>query len=847
MCVGLRIVGAGLLVASGLAWCAAADCPPPRPALAPLWSAERLSARVCCVAFSAGGKFLAAGTSDGARRIWEVKGFQQIAAFPPRPQAEKGSGPDPGAAVTSLAFVNPETLAAAESSAAIGLWEFARAKEARATTGSRRVFCIAVGRNGRLVALTAGQRTLELLELEAGAKVGAAITLDGPGGGVQCAAYSPAGKLIAADSDDRVWIGEATPGKALPGFPLGLGVVSVACSSDGKSFAAGHVGGPITLWSGDSQRPRRILVGHAGSVTAMAFSPNGKTLASASADGTIQLWEVATGREFSRVAAGYRRIACLAFSDDGLLLASGGEDRRVRLWNVGGMQPPGMVSAQADSAPPRPPQPQPGETAAVAEIKRLGGRFLAAGGRCSWAPEGTRLVLEDAGGLKILDLKRAVDAPLVKQGRNPAWSPGEGREIAYVVGRGAVAEVWLIRPAGGPARRLAPGNWPAWSADGRCVFFYSPSDSKLRSMCTDAKDGCAADLFRVACSGCATMSADGARAAYCSGSQVVVADPKSGSPLRTWPVFAAESKCWLGWSPGGKQLGIGIAGTGLSAGLWLLDVDTGRALHVVGGPATAPAWSADKTRLAFELCLPSGPEIWMIEGHRLGGLRATAPAMPQCSVPEAAAQLLGVLHEPRGRLLLVDLGRCANRKLADATGFIAGNDLKELPQGEQVFAGVRFRIAEEAVQLGSNRLPGFVRSVRGIPLRARAVRLYLLHAVQWGGPAFGVLDGTTVAQLRVHYADGIAATLPIVYGEDVRDWWCNDQGKPTTRAQVAWAGHNAATRERKIYLRLYLSVWENPHPEREIAAIDYNSLATPAAPFCVAITAESPVPAITGK
>jgi WD40 repeat protein len=846
MWVRLRLVEAGLLVAAGLIRSAAADGPPsPKPALAPLRSVQGLSAPVCCAAFSAGGKFLAAGTSDGAQRVWDVAGFEEIATLPPRPQAGKVPGPGWGGGVTCLAFANPGTLAAAESSATIGLWEFATAKEVRKATGKRRVFCIAVARNGRLVALTAGERGLELLELGAGAEAGAGIALDGPGCGVQCAAYSPAGKVIAADADDRVWIGEATPGRALIGFPLGLGVVSVACSPDGKSLAAGHVGGPITLWNGDSPRPRRILAGHAASVAALAFSPDGKTLASAAADGTIQLWDIATGCGFSCVAAHCRRIECLAFSDDGRLLASGGEDRRVRLWSVRRMEPLDAATAQAGGDPPRPPQPQPGETTAVAGIKRLGGRWLAAGSKCSWAPDGTRLVFEDAGGLTIFDLHRAVAAPLVKPGRNPAWSPGEGRQIAYVVGEGTAAEIRLIKPAGSLARKLTSGNCPAWSADGRSLFFYSPSDAKLRSIRVDAKDGRAADLFPAACSDCATMRADAARVAYCSGSQIIVADPKSGAPLHTWPVFGAESKCQLQWSPDGKQLGIGVAGGDCAAGLWLLDVERGRALHVVAGPATAPAWSADAARLAFDLRLPNASEIWTIESHRLGGLRPLAPATPRCSVPEAAAQLLGVLHEPQGELHFVDLQRYANRKLSEAAGRVAGNDLGELPRGEQVFAGVRFHIAEGAVQLGSSRLPDFVQSATGIPLHARAVRLYLLHAVQWGGSSFGISDGTTVGEFRVHYADGSACTLPIVYGEDVRDWWCNDRGKPVTRAQVAWAGRNAANRQGEIYLRLYLSVWENPHPEREIAAIDYSSRATPAAPFCVAITAEAPALAVT--
>ena len=61
-----------------------------------------------------------------------------------------------------------------------------------------------------------------------------------------------------------------------------------------------------------------------------------------------------------------------------------------------------------------------------------------------------------------------------------------------------------------------------------------------------------------------------------------------------------------------------------------------------------------------------------------------------------------------------------------------------------------------------------------------------------------------------------------------------------------WVGRNAATKEAKIYLRLYLSVWENPHPEKTVASLDYVSAMTDAAPFCAAITVEMPLPAQAG-
>ena len=108
---------------------------------------------------------------------------------------------------------------------------------------------------------------------------------------------------------------------------------------------------------------------------------------------------------------------------------------------------------------------------------------------------------------------------------------------------------------------------------------------------------------------------------------------------------------------------------------------------------------------------------------------------------------------------------------------------------------------------------------------------------------FQVPDGMTIARYQVHYADGSDATIPVVSGEDVRDWWSHSREKLVTRGQVAWLGRNAATQQSNLYLRLFLSVWENPHPEKCLAGIDYVSTMSVAAPFCVAMTAEGPGPA----
>ena len=225
--------------------------------------------------------------------------------------------------------------------------------------------------------------------------------------------------------------------------------------------------------------------------------------------------------------------------------------------------------------------------------------------------------------------------------------------------------------------------------------------------------------------------------------------------------------------------------------------------------------------------------------------QADTPAMvaERFGIPEAAAELIGPLHQPKGRLVCLDLAPYANEALSEPKGMTAGNDLLELGSGEQTLAGVRFCIAGSTIQLGSKRLTKEPSQVEAIAVQRRVATLYLLHAAQWGDARFDVADGTNIGHYQIHYADGSQATIPVVCGEDVRDWWSYDRKKLATRGQAVWVGRNVATKQTKTYLRLYLSVWENPHPEKAVASLDYVSAMTAAAPFCAAITVEMPLPA----
>jgi hypothetical protein len=203
-------------------------------------------------------------------------------------------------------------------------------------------------------------------------------------------------------------------------------------------------------------------------------------------------------------------------------------------------------------------------------------------------------------------------------------------------------------------------------------------------------------------------------------------------------------------------------------------------------------------------------------------LNATAP---KPHAPEVA---------PRGKLTTIDLSSKANRPiLTDAY-----NGLAELPKGEQSFAGVIFAIGDRMLQL-EGPFHGLTK-ISGIAVGRKLRRLYLLQGTLV--PERNGVDhpeGETAAVYKIHYADGSEDSLPVEYGKDVRGWYDLDEGKPVSRGRVVWTGTNAASRRENVTLRLYLGIWENPHPERPVATIDFTKPDEPRlAPLCVAITAE---------
>lgn len=188
---------------------------------------------------------------------------------------------------------------------------------------------------------------------------------------------------------------------------------------------------------------------------------------------------------------------------------------------------------------------------------------------------------------------------------------------------------------------------------------------------------------------------------------------------------------------------------------------------------------------------------------------------------------------------LVDLQAKANHKLADDLHELEGTHLNGVPRGEQTLGGTRFKIGEKLIHLRGTHMPDLPEKTEGIKVDAAFDRLHVLHSTGYGeGSEPPVEDGTEIGGYVLRYTDGTTARMPIRYGEDLRDWWDWPDRTELKRAKVAWTGTNPASEANERNIRLFSVAWDNPHPSKTVATIDFVSNNTECDPFLVGLTLE---------
>jgi hypothetical protein len=200
--------------------------------------------------------------------------------------------------------------------------------------------------------------------------------------------------------------------------------------------------------------------------------------------------------------------------------------------------------------------------------------------------------------------------------------------------------------------------------------------------------------------------------------------------------------------------------------------------------------------------------------------------------------------------------RQANQDLIDLTDYYTssldenwlgkpGADLSLLPKGVRVFGGaaydVRGLIQLAGEQTGEETGIEFPPAVKGITINRIGRKLHFLQGAAWGAE-----EDDRIGEYVLHYANGQTRIIPIVYQQNVRDWWIKEGDPIPVNADIAWTGENEASHKLGYHIQLYSYTANNPFPDEEITTIDFVSAMTHSAPFLIGITIEPNEPTYEG-
>jgi WD40 repeat protein len=113
-------------------------------------------------------------------------------------------------------------------------------------------------------------------------------------------------------------------------------VVALAATSDGRNLISASSDRTIAIWDiNDSNKPKRILFGHASAVSDVSVHPNGLHLLSSALDGQIIIWNFNTGEILNKLT-GYLSdpIQKLEISPRGNCFITSSWNGKVAIWNV---------------------------------------------------------------------------------------------------------------------------------------------------------------------------------------------------------------------------------------------------------------------------------------------------------------------------------------------------------------------------------------------------------------------------------------------------------------------------------------------------------------------------------
>lgn len=323
---------------------------------------------VCCVRFSADGKFLATGCNRTAQ-IYDTKTGAKTCTLSDDTVTKNGD-----LYIRSVCFSpDGKLLATGAEDKQIRIWDIASRTIRQVFSGHHQeIYSLDFSRDGRVIVSGSGDKTARVWNMETGAHQTLSILEpDNVDAGVTSVAISPDGQLVAAGSLDtivRIW--DVTTGNLIERLRGHLdSVYSVAFTPDGKGLVSGSLDKTLKYWDlspllrnpnrtqglsqGGSvpsgQQPVTNEGGEKGSTCSVAFSghkdyvlsvavsPDGAWVVSGSKDRGVQFWDPRTGLTQLMLQGHKNSVISIDLSPvaspSGGLLASGSGDWIARVWS----------------------------------------------------------------------------------------------------------------------------------------------------------------------------------------------------------------------------------------------------------------------------------------------------------------------------------------------------------------------------------------------------------------------------------------------------------------------------------------------------------------------------------
>ncbi|KAJ7493401.1 chromatin associated protein [Mycena galericulata] len=266
---------------------------------------------VCCVQFSADGKWLATGCNRTAQ-IFDVQTGHKACVL-----ADESTGKTGDLYIRSVRFSpDGKYLATGAEDKRIRIWDIAKRSIRTIFDGHQQeIYSLDFSLDGRLIVSGSGDRTVRIWDME-----------------------DRTARILAVSPDPE-------PSSSAPSN-TDAGVTSVAISPDGALVAAGCVDAIVRIWSVTTGALVEQLRGHTDSVYSVVFTRDGAGLVSGSLDNTLKYWDLRGGKARKEGGKpspcttnflGHKDyVLSVAVSHDAQWVVSGSKDRGVQFWDSTG-------------------------------------------------------------------------------------------------------------------------------------------------------------------------------------------------------------------------------------------------------------------------------------------------------------------------------------------------------------------------------------------------------------------------------------------------------------------------------------------------------------------------------